>query len=214
MATSFNLTLYNDITLRSVNLLLEDIHERAPDWDQRPEGERADFFYEWEAIVGRLHGAVEDDAAGKLTPEQRKRLRTLARELVRSREVILRLGLDYPDLGHVLADVPMTADERVSHDINSLHHWAGLLRNMGDFWDSPLLDERERQAFPLEWGNIIGRFAKVEALAARGNVPPSSREQLRQLADELTELLPTMQRLGVRLPDPEALERARRVEAA
>src|SRR6187431_2046147 len=108
MAAASNVTLWNDITLRSAGLLLEDIHERAPDWDQRPDGERADFTYEWEAIVGRLHGAIEDDAAGTLTPEQQTRLRELARELVRSREVILRIGLDYPDLGHILTAVPMT----------------------------------------------------------------------------------------------------------
>jgi hypothetical protein len=34
------------------------------------------------------------------------------------------------------------------------------------------------------------------------------------VAKWLAELLPTMRRLGVRLPDPDALERARSVEAA
>jgi hypothetical protein len=214
MAASSNVTLWNDITLRSVGLLLEDIHERAPDWDERPEDERADFHLEWEVLVGRLEGTVEDDRDGTLTPEQQKRLRELARELVRSREVIVGIGLDYPDLGHILATVSMTSDERIAHDINSLLHWAGRLRMMGDFWGSPLLDERERQAFPLEWDNILDRFEDVEALAARGALHPAARDELRRVAEELTELLPTMQRLGVRQPDAEALERARSVEAA
>jgi hypothetical protein len=214
MAAASNVTLWNDITLRSTGLLLEDIHERAPDWGQRPDGERADFTYEWEAIVGRLHGAIEDDAAGTLTPEQQTRLRDLARELVRSRETILRIGLDYPDLGHLLAAVPMTPDERVAQEINSLKWWAGRLRMMGDFWESPLLDSRERQAFPREWDTILDRFSDVEALARGGGLKAESREALRQVADELAELLPTMRRLGVRLPDLDALARARSVEAA
>ena len=76
---------YNDITLRSASLLLEDIRDRASDWDQRPDGERADLYYDWEGIVGRLHGALEDDVAGDVTPEQRVLLKDLARRLVESR---------------------------------------------------------------------------------------------------------------------------------
>ena len=214
MASPLDVIGRNDTTLWAVGCMLEDIHERAPDWEQRPDGERADFFYEWEGLVGRLHGVIEDDAAGTLTPEQRTRLRELARELVQSREVIHQIGLDYPDLGHLLTEAPMDSDERVAHEINSLHWWAGRLRSVGDFWESPLLDDRERQAFPLEWGNVIGRFAKVEEVARRGMLEPESREELRKVAEELTELLPTIRRLGVRLPDLEALERARSVEAA
>lgn len=148
MAASSNMMLVNDITLSSTGLLLEDIHERAPDWDQRPDGERADIYYEWEGLVGRLHGTIEDDAAGTLTLDQQHRLRELARDIVQSREVIVHLGLVYPDLGHLLADVPMDSDERTSHEINSLHWWAGRLRSVADFWDSPLLGARERRVFP------------------------------------------------------------------
>ena len=212
MAASSNLNLVNDITLRSVGLMLEDIHDRAPGWDERPEDERADFHLEWEGLVGRLEGTVEDDRDGTLTPEQQTRLRDLARDLVKSRHVIQRIGLDYPDLGHLLAEVPMDPDERVAHEINSLHWWAGRLRSMGDFWESPLLDAREKQTFPAEWATVIGRFAKLEELARRGELEPESREALRQVAEWLTELLPTMRRLGVRQPDLEALERARSVE--
>ena len=97
----------------------------------------------------------------------------------------------------------------------ALFGWqAAITGRSGTLWDSPLLDPSERQAFPLEWGNIIGRFARLEALARSGALKPESREGLRRVADWLAELLPTMRRLGVRLPDLEALERARRVEAA
>ena len=107
----------------------------------------------------------------------------------------------------------MTPDELVDHYLASLRRWAVRLQWVAGVWDSPDFDPRERQAFPIEWGNIIGRLAKVEALASRGVLRPAARDELRQVADELTQLLPTMRRLGVRLPDLDALERARGVEA-
>jgi hypothetical protein len=109
----------------------------------------------------------------------------------------------------------MTTDGRADFWLTSLHVWAGKLRSIADFWDSPLLDWRDRQAFPVEWGNIIiGRLEKVEGLDCQRKLRPSARVELRAVADELHELLPTMRRLKLRQPDPEALERARRIEAA
>jgi hypothetical protein len=108
----------------------------------------------------------------------------------------------------------VTTDERVDHDLASLRRWANRLRWIAVIWDSTDLDPRERQAFPLEWGNVIGRLRKVEALAERGTLRPAARDELRSVAEELADLLPTMQRLKLRQPDPEALARARRVEAA
>jgi hypothetical protein len=47
-----------------------------------------------------------------------------------------------------------------------------------------------------------------------GQLNTEARADLRRVAEDLTALLPTMQRLHLRLPDLEALERARMVEAA
>ena len=108
----------------------------------------------------------------------------------------------------------MTTDERAAHYLMSLHRWAAYLRDFAATYDSPNLDPAERQAFPLEWANIIGRLAKVELMAQRGELRPDALAELHRVAEELTELLPTMRRLHLRLPDLEALERARAVEAA
>jgi hypothetical protein len=60
----------------------------------------------------------------------------------------------------------------------------------------------------------MDRLAKVEALAERGQLRPTARAEPRDVAEELTELLPTVRRLGLRLPDEGALERARAAEVA
>ena len=108
----------------------------------------------------------------------------------------------------------MTQNERADRYLASLRRWMVRLRWLAQIWESPNLDPRERQAFPLEWDNVVGRLAKVEALAERGELQPAARAELRSVAEELTELLPTMQRLKLRQPDSEALARARGVEAA
>lgn len=103
----------------------------------------------------------------------------------------------------------MTSKERAEHDLGSLRRWMARLRAFDAAWDSPDLDERERETFPFEWANIVGRLARVEAAARRGTLRPSVMAELRGVADDLAELLPTMRRLGLRLPDEDALTRAR-----
>jgi hypothetical protein len=101
-----------------------------------------------------------------------------------------------------------------NHDLTSLHRWAARLRQFAAEWDAHTLDEREHEAFPLECHNVFGRLAKVEALADRPALHPSAVLELRHVANELAELLPTMQRMHLRLPDADVLQRARSVAAA
>ena len=101
MASTPDVNRWAEITLWAIGYLLEDIQDRAPDWDDRPEGERADFFLEWEGLLNRLDGVIQDDRDSTLTDEQRHRLRELAERLQASRDVILRIGLDYPDLSRL-----------------------------------------------------------------------------------------------------------------
>ena len=214
MASTPDLTGRTEITLNYTSAMLEDLIDAADGWAARPEDERADFALDWEGMMQR----VEDLASGRfpdeITAGQQERLRELALRLARCRGTILRLGLDYPNLERILSDELMHPEDRTGLILTSLRRQAGRLRMMGDFWGSPLLDAREKQAFPAEWDDVIGRFTQVEALARRGELKAESREELRRVAEWLAELLPTMRRLGVRLPDLEALERARSVEAA
>ena len=108
----------------------------------------------------------------------------------------------------------MTTEQRAEHDLASLETWAKRLRQLAEEWDSPGVDDRERLAFHAEWDNIVGRLAKTEGLARDGLLSPTTMARLRQVADELAALVPTMQRLGLRCPDPDALARARIATAA
>jgi hypothetical protein len=108
----------------------------------------------------------------------------------------------------------MTADQRAGRYLASLRRWTQRLRQFAEKWDRGDLDVRERQAFPLEWDNAIDRLVDVEGMARDRQLDAEGIQELRRIAGELTELLPTMRRLRLRLPDAGALERARIVEAA
>lgn len=108
----------------------------------------------------------------------------------------------------------MTTEQRAALYLTSLRQWTQRLREFADAWDRGALDIRERQAFPLEWDNAIDRLVDVAALAGGRKLRAESLAELRRIADDLVELLPTMRRLRLRLPDAEALEQARSVEAA
>lgn len=98
MASSPDVTGRDDTTLWAADAMLLDILERAPDWHERPEDERADFQLEWEAVVRRVEDLEEDYRDGRLTSEQCSRFDTLRDRLAATRDVIMSLGLDYPGL--------------------------------------------------------------------------------------------------------------------
>ena len=108
----------------------------------------------------------------------------------------------------------MTTEQRAARYLASLRRWTQRLRQFAEAWDSGDLDVRERQAFPLEWDNAIDRLIDIEEIAREGRLDAEGLRELRRVAEELTELLPTIRRLRLRLPDLGALERARIVEAA
>lgn len=101
-----------------------------------------------------------------------------------------------------------TTRARADRYLASLRRWSAELRRIAQEWDSPDFDERERLAFPLEWDNILDRLTAVEAMARDGRLSVSTLAELREVACELDSLRPTMERLGLRMPDPDALTRA------
>ncbi|HZO25379.1 MAG TPA: hypothetical protein VFH48_05225 [Chloroflexota bacterium] len=109
----------------------------------------------------------------------------------------------------------MTAiDLKTDHDLASLRYWTAKLRLVADIWDDPDLDPAERESVRPEWDNITDRIARIQAMADRGELRQAAMTELRAIADELSDLRPTMQRLRLRLPDLDALSRVAAQPAA
>ena len=106
----------------------------------------------------------------------------------------------------------MNDEEQARYYLRTLHYWIGQLRWFIAASDStePLseLDERERESFPFEWDDVVGRVKRAQMLADAGALEPDGVAELRGIAEELTELLPTMQWLRLRVPDLDALARS------
>jgi hypothetical protein len=102
----------------------------------------------------------------------------------------------------------MTTDLRSDHYLASLRYWTAKLRLLSDIWDAPDLDPRERESVRPEWDNISDRVETLMATAEAGELRPAALAELRGIAEELTALEPTMQRLRLRIPDLDALARA------
>jgi hypothetical protein len=108
----------------------------------------------------------------------------------------------------------MTTRTRAERYIASLHRWVTDLRRIAQVWDSPTLDERERQSFPVEWDNALDRLTIVDTMLSAGELSSSELVELRALARELDSLQPVMERLRLRVPDSALLARALGVQAA
>ena len=108
----------------------------------------------------------------------------------------------------------MTSDRRAARNLRSLQRWLQRFDQFVEAFDTGVLDPREREAFPLEWDNILDRLVPVEAMARSGELQADEIAALQQVAEGLADRLPTMRRLSLRLPDLEALERARRSTVA
>jgi hypothetical protein len=105
----------------------------------------------------------------------------------------------------------MNEQERASKYLRSLREWTEQLHwyiSVAGSDDLTDFDRRVRESFPYEWDNAIGRFATLEAYAQRGFLSVSEQTDLSALAQELTELVPTMRQLRLWLPDLDALARA------
>jgi hypothetical protein len=105
----------------------------------------------------------------------------------------------------------MNEKERAEHGVRSLRRWvdqAHWYASVAGASDLSELDERERESFPFEWDDVVDRSRKLVGWADAGLLGRDDLNKLRGIVDELTELLPTMQRLRLRTPDVEALARA------
>jgi hypothetical protein len=76
------------------------------------------------------------------------------------------------------------------------------LQEIATVWETPTLDERERQAFPAEWDNALDRLAIIAAMMRDGALNDGEIAGLRDVARDLRALQPVMERLHLAVPDP------------
>jgi hypothetical protein len=102
----------------------------------------------------------------------------------------------------------MTSDERATIDLRYISDGCARMRVL-DFGDD---DEavRERMALRLEWDDAIWQLPEIVAAYERGELSEATVAELRRVAQEVTTLLPEIERIRFRLPDREALARALR----
>jgi hypothetical protein len=104
------------------------------------------------------------------------------------------------------------SNERAMIDLRYIRSGCARMRAL-DFGDG---DEavRERMALRLEWDDAIGQLPKIVAAYERGGLSEATVIELRNVAQEVTALLPEIERIRFRLPDREALARATRAAVA
>src|SRR6185503_8294478 len=98
----------------------------------------------------------------------------------------------------------MNDQELAEHGLRSLRRWVNDLHwyvRVAEADNLNELDERNREAFPFEWDDVVDRTRRLVRQAEAGMLQPASLAVLRGIAEELTELLPAMQRLRLRAPD-------------
>ncbi len=104
------------------------------------------------------------------------------------------------------------SDDRAMIDLRYISSGCERMRNL-DFGDD-LEAVRERMALHAEWDDAIGQLPKIVAAFERGVLGRVTVEQLGSVAQEVTDLLPEIERIRFRLPDLDALARARGAAAA
>jgi hypothetical protein len=104
------------------------------------------------------------------------------------------------------------SDDRATIDLRYISSGCERMRNL-DFGDD---DEavRERMALYVEWDDAIGQLPKIVEAYKGGALSKTTIAMLHRVAEDVTALVPEIERIRFRLPDAEALARARQDTAA
>lgn len=114
---------------------------------------------------------------------------------------------------HQSPGVPtMTPDERALIDLRYISSGCARMRNLNFGDDDDAV--RERMALYVEWDDAIGQLPKIVAAHERGSLNEATIAKPRSVVQEVTALLPEIERIRFRLPETDALARALRDAAA
>ena len=96
---------------------------------------------------------------------------------------------------------------RESLDIQLLTREVRRLPAIEAGWST--LDPEDRVAFRAEWHDLMDVFGHVAAACAAGRLGDADDQDLRTVAVALVAVLPALERMRLRSPDPEILARMR-----
>lgn len=88
----------NDLDLRDIAAMTEEIPETAAEWPNLADGERASFGLEWDNDMAGVEGLIREYYTGDLTPEQEGALYALLRRLQEVGPLLDGMGIRRPDL--------------------------------------------------------------------------------------------------------------------
>ncbi len=78
----------------------------------------------------------------------------------------------------------------------------------------PVLAIEDRMATRLEWDDVVDRYVTVVAAYEDGRLPRDTHSQLFDVSARLFSLVPVLERMRLRRPDPEILARMRLAAAS
>ena len=113
-----------------------------------------------------------------------------------------------------MAEATLITHDRVQHYLQTIRQEADRLANDPDGAVGPAVPIEDRMAFRAEWANEMGRFALLVQAYDAKLLDAASVVELGGVAGKLSDLLPLLERLGLRAPVAADLERLMAPSAA
>ena len=113
-----------------------------------------------------------------------------------------------------MAEATVMTRDRAQHYLQTIRQEADRLANDPDGSVGPAVPIEDRMAFRAEWANEMGRFALLVQAYDANQLDAASKGELGSVAGKLADLLPLLERLGLRTPAAAKLERLKATSSA
>lgn len=104
--------------------------------------------------------------------------------------------------------------DRANHYLIWVEREIARIRDVERHWDSETFPVEERMATRLEWDDVVDRYLAVVHAHDEGQLSRATTTRLADVSARLDSLLPLLERLRLRRPDPEILARLRLAAAS
>jgi hypothetical protein len=99
--------------------------------------------------------------------------------------------------------------DRADHYLTWVEREIARIRDVEPRWDSEGFPVEERMATRLEWDDVVDRYLAVVHAHDEGQLSGVTTTRLADVSAQLAALLPLLERLRLRRPDPGILARLR-----